>query len=131
MYYHDAVGIAAPQVGEHVRLFVLDAAKFGRSRMSSALVFINPEIIATSEEKERRREGCLSFPGHFVHLKRARWVTVRFLDQDGDTKELCTEGDALLSQAVQHEYDHLFGRLMVEHLDQKTRRKLEQSLERR
>jgi peptide deformylase len=129
MYYHRAVGIAAPQIGEHARVFVLDASMFGGRRTSNALVFVNPEIVASSEELERRREGCLSFPGRAIHVKRPRWVTLRFLDQDGVEQELCTQGDDLLSQAVQHEHDHLVGTLMIDLLDQKARRKLEREMQ--
>lgn len=131
MYFHRAVGIAAPQIGAHLRVFVLDASMVGeRKHHADALVFVNPEIVQTSEEMARRREGCLSFPGRVVHVKRPQWATIRFLDQDGVGQELCTKGDDLLSQAVLHEYDHLEGRLMPDLLDHKARRKLEREMQR-
>jgi peptide deformylase len=123
MYLHDAVGLAAPQVGEPVRIFVLDGAYFLRPG-SDAIVVINPEIVASSPERMRRREGCLSFPGQFVHIRRPAWLVVRCLDAEGRPLEIDTSGDDLLSVAMLHEIDHLDGLLMPDRADERTRKKI-------
>jgi len=127
LYWHRAVGLAAPQVGVPVRLFVLDPAYFVGDMAVPAMVFVNPEIISASDERVRRREGCLSFPGQFLHVTRPRWVVVRALDAAGRPVELSTEGNDLLSQAVQHETDHLDGVLFADRIDERQRRRMARS----
>lgn len=124
LYWHRAVGLAAPQVGAPVRLFVLDAGCFVGDPAAPAMVFVNPEIVSASDERARRREGCLSFPGQFLHVTRPRWVVVRALDGEGRPVEMSTEGSDLLSQAVQHELDHLDGVLLVDRIDERQRRRM-------
>lgn len=111
MYAAPGVGLAATQIGEAVRLFLIDIAS--EDEPSDLRVFINPEIV----EKVGTQifdEGCLSFPGVSEEIKRAERVKVRAQDKTGQTFEL--EADGLLAVAIQHEYDHLEGVLMIDHV---------------
>ena len=109
MYAAPGIGLAATQVNVHERVIVIDI-----SETHDALqVFINPEIIAHSGQKESE-EGCLSVPGVFDKVTRAERVTVRALDRDGKPFEL--EADGLLAVCIQHEMDHLMGKVFVDYL---------------
>lgn len=109
MYEEPGIGLAASQVDVHQRFMVIDVSE-DRSR---PLVFINPEI--THREGEQvYQEGCLSVPGIFADVTRANAITVRALDRQGEPFELSTDG--LLSVCVQHEMDHLVGKLFVDYL---------------
>ena len=111
MYAAPGVGLAAPQVGESLRLFIVDIA--GEGEPSDLHVFINPEIVQT-EGKQLWREGCLSFPEVAEDIERAAEVTVKALDENGQPFELSAEG--LLAVAIQHENDHLDGVLLLDRL---------------
>ncbi len=111
MYAAPGVGLAAPQVGESHRLFVIDVATEDES--SNLLVFINPELV-NLEGEQIWCEGCLSFPEISEDIKRAETVTVRALNEKGEPFELTADG--LLAVAIQHENDHLDGILMIDHL---------------
>jgi peptide deformylase len=111
MYAAPGVGLAATQIGEPWQIFVVDCAAEGEP--SDLRVFVNPEIQAT-EGKLTWEEGCLSFPGAREEVERACKVRVRAQDRDGKWFELETEG--LLAIAIQHEYDHLQGVLMIDRL---------------
>ena len=111
MYAAPGVGLAAPQVGESLRLFIVDVA--GDDEPSDLHVFINPEI-AAKEGTQVWHEGCLSFPGITEDIERAEKVTVRALDVQGTPFELTADG--LLAVAIQHELDHLNGVLMLDHV---------------
>ena len=111
MYAAPGVGLAATQIGEAVQLFVIDTAEEGAP--SDFRVFINPEILE-SEGDITWNEGCLSFPGVNEEIERAAKVRVRAMDRNGKTFELEAEG--LLAVAIQHEYDHLQGVLMIDHM---------------
>ncbi|HEY6458653.1 MAG TPA: peptide deformylase [Polyangiaceae bacterium] len=111
MYAAPGVGLAATQVGELWQIFVVDCAAEGEP--SDLRVFVNPEILAT-EGSTTFDEGCLSFPGAREEVQRAEKVRVRAQDRDGKWFEL--EADGLLAIAVQHEYDHLQGVLMIDRL---------------
>ena len=110
MYAADGVGLAATQVDVHRRVIVMDTSEQRRS----PLVLINPEIIARSEEKALAEEGCLSVPQVYDRVERHARVTVRALGRDGAPFELEAEG--LTAVCVQHEMDHLLGRVFVEYL---------------
>jgi peptide deformylase len=112
MYAAEGAGLAAIQVGSPLRLFIIDAGVAGREPTDPPLVFINPEIVAISDESQTGDEGCLSFPGIFVPVKRGMRATVKALDVDG--KEFTVEGMALYGRALQHESDHLTGRLLID-----------------
>jgi peptide deformylase len=127
MYAAPGVGLAAPQIGISKRLFIVDVAT-GDDEPSDLRVFINPEIIAT-EGDTTFNEGCLSFPGIQEEVDRAAKVTVRALDQLGKPFELEAEG--LLAIAIQHENDHLNGKLMIDHLSILRRRLVHRAMTKR
>ena len=110
MYEADGVGLAATQVDVHIRLVVMDTSE---SR-DQPRVLINPEIIAHSDELRRAEEGCLSVPTIYDEVERPARVTVRALDRDGQPFEF--DADGLESRCVQHEMDHLLGKVFVEYL---------------
>lgn len=126
MYAAPGVGLAATQIGEAVRIFVIDTA--GDDEPSNLRVFINPQIVSKQGELVWE-EGCLSFPGVMEEIERAAQVRVKALDQNGQPFELEAEG--LLAVAIQHENDHLDGTLMIDKMgalkkrivDRKMRRK--------
>ena len=112
MYAAPGVGLAATQLGIAKQVFLIDIAT-GDDEPSDLRVFINPEILEASGEV-CWEEGCLSFPGVHEEIDRAERVKVRARDRDGKVFEL--EADGLLAVAIQHENDHLEGKLMVDHL---------------
>lgn len=110
MYGADGVGLAATQVDVHERVIVMDTSE-PRDR---PVVLINPEIVARSEELKVSEEGCLSVPQIYDKVERHARVSVRALGRDGQPFELDAEG--LASVCVQHEMDHLLGKVFVEYL---------------
>ena len=110
MYSADGVGLAATQVDVHERVIVIDTSE-GRN---DPHVLINPELIARSEEMSLSDEGCLSVPAIYDKVPRHARVSVRALNRDGQSYEFEAEG--LLSVCVQHEMDHLIGKVFVEYL---------------
>ena len=112
MYAADGVGLAATQVDVHERVIVMDTS----DARDDPRVLINPELVAKSEEMTFADEGCLSVPLVYDKVKRHARVTVRALDRDGKTQEF--EADGLLAICVQHEMDHLMGKVFVEYLSQ-------------
>jgi peptide deformylase len=109
MYDAPGIGLAASQVDVHRRLLVLDVSE----DKSRPMVFINPEIL---EQRGRQtcQEGCLSVPGIYADVDRAEWIRVRALDRDGQPFEI--EADGLLAVCIQHEMDHLAGKVFVDYL---------------
>lgn len=120
MYKAQGIGLAAPQVGVSFRLFILD---LGEKKM----VFINPKII-DKDGKETFEEGCLSFPGLREKVQRSRRVIATAIGLDGKEFEVTAEG--LFARAIQHEYDHLEGVLMVDRISKARRIQLKRDLER-
>jgi peptide deformylase len=123
MYAAPGVGLAATQVGEPWQIFVVDCAAEGEP--SELRIFVNPEILST-EGKTASDEGCLSFPGAREDIERAEQVRVRAQDREGRMFELEAEG--LLAIAIQHEYDHLQGVLMIDRLGPLKRRLLHRKM---
>lgn len=115
MYAHDGVGLAAPQIGVHLRLVVIDIHSADAERPSGEepLILINPEFLV-KEGKMSWDEGCLSVPGEYGPVSRASKVKVRYLDLDGN--EQFIEAEGLKAVALQHECDHLEGKIFVEYL---------------
>jgi peptide deformylase len=109
MYGAPGIGLAATQVDRHIQLIVIDVTK----EQNNLQVFINPKIIETSGTKEYE-EGCLSVPGVYDMVTRAEKVTVEALDANGKTFTVKAEG--LLAVCIQHEMDHLLGKVFVEYL---------------
>lgn len=126
MYAAPGVGLAATQIGEPHRIFIIDIA--AENEPSDLRVFVNPEIV-TRVGDTVGPEGCLSFPGVTEDIKRAARVRVRALDVNGKPFELEAEG--LLAVAVQHESDHLDGVLMVDHMGMLKRRMVQRKLQKR
>jgi peptide deformylase len=112
MYALNGAGIAAIQVGRLERIFLIDGRVAGGDENSPPVVCINPEIVESGKGLAIAEEGCLSFPGVFVEVKRPRWVKVRATNLAGESFEI--DGDGLLGRALQHELDHLTGRLLVD-----------------
>lgn len=112
MYASDGIGLAAPQVGEAVRVIVADCAAEGEPRRPLKLA--NPEIIWRSPESRSYSEGCLSLPDQFADVVRPERVRIRYLDSENEIRE--TEFDSLTATCLQHEMDHLEGILFVDYL---------------
>ena len=112
MYEAPGIGLAAIQVGVPRRLLVIDLAKEGEE--PAPLVFINPKVIRSSDERSTYEEGCLSIPDYYAEVERPATITVTSLDRTG--KEVTTEADGLLATCLQHEIDHLDGVLFIDHI---------------
>ncbi|MDR1650584.1 MAG: peptide deformylase [Synergistaceae bacterium] len=121
MYLAKGVGLAAPQVGIPLRMFVAD---WNGDRH----VIINPEIYS-SEGAERSDEGCLSFPGIYEDVTRPEKISIRYRDENGDHHDAAAEG--FLARVFAHETDHLNGRLMIDHLSALKRTYLRKKLEKK
>lgn len=115
MYEHQGIGLAANQVALPFRFFVLNVSG-DATRRDEELVLINPEIVKRHSSVEEE-EGCLSFPGLYAPVRRARKIKVRAFDLNAQPIEL--DADDLLSRAIQHETDHLSGRLFIDLLDKR------------
>jgi peptide deformylase len=111
MYKAPGIGLAAPQVGKLLRVIVIDIAP---DKIPAPLALINPEVVAVSDEKVAREEGCLSLPEQYAEITRPAWVKVKYQDEAGARHEI--EGDGLLAACLQHEIDHLNGVLFVDYL---------------
>jgi len=122
MYEAPGIGLAATQVNVQKRLLVIDVSE----DRSEPRVFINPEILEQSGE-EVMEEGCLSVPGIFAEVKRASEIKVRALNEKGESFELETDG--LLAVCIQHEIDHLNGKLFVDYLSELKRKMVRKRLE--
>ena len=121
MYAAPGIGLAATQVDVHQRILVLDVS----DDQSSPMCFINPEIVS-HDGLEVTDEGCLSVPGVYEGVERAAQIRVRALDQQGNPFELDAEG--LLAVCIQHEMDHLEGKLFVDYLSELKRQRLKKKL---
>ena len=112
MYAAPGIGLAAVQVGVLKRLIVIDISKDKEKK--NPLFLVNPEITFKSKKTSTYEEGCLSLPGHFAEIERPSECQVKFIDYNGQDKELRAEG--LLSTCIQHEVDHLNGVLFIDYL---------------
>ena len=112
MYAAPGIGLAAIQIGVSKRVVTMDLAK--KDEPKQPQVFINPEVVWTSEEKATYEEGCLSIPEYYEDVERPASVRARFVDRQGRQQEILAEG--LLSTALQHEIDHLNGVLFIDHI---------------
>lgn len=126
MYAAPGVGLAATQIGEAHRIFIVDIA--ADDEPSNLMVFINPEIVST-DGSQTGSEGCLSFPGVTEDVKRAANLSVRAMDRNGKPFEL--EADGLLAVAVQHELDHLDGVLMIDRVGMLKKRIIQRKMQKR
>jgi peptide deformylase len=122
MYESKGIGLAATQVNHHERLIVMDVSEDA----SNPLVLINPKIVYQSEERHRGEEGCLSVPGFYEGVERAHEIRVEFLNEHGEKQSL--QAQDLLSVCVQHEMDHLEGKVFVEYLSNLKRDRIKTKL---
>ena len=118
MYAAPGVGLAATQVDFHQRIIVIDVS----DARDALRVFINPEIVASANEQAENEEGCLSVPGYYDRVTRPATVTVRALDAEGRPFELAADG--VLAVCIQHEMDHLVGKVFVDRLSALKRARL-------
>lgn len=123
MYDAPGIGLAATQVNVHKRLVVMDLSE----DKNEPLVFINPEFEPLTDEVEQYQEGCLSVPGFYENVDRPQKVKIKALDRDGQPFELLAEG--LLAVCIQHECDHLNGKLFVDYLSTLKRDRIKKKLE--
>lgn len=123
MYQEEGIGLAATQVNVHKRLLVLDVS----GEKDSPQVFINPEFDVIEEELQDYQEGCLSVPGFFEEVSRPRAIRVRARDSQGESFEL--EARGILAVCIQHEIDHLDGKLFVDYLSPLKRQRIRGKLE--
>jgi len=112
MYAENGLGMAALQLGDPRRMFVVEPKLAGRAETEPPLCFINPEVLEVSDEQQDSEEGCLSFPDIYVKVKRPMRTRVRATGIDGAPFEL--DGEALLARCLLHENDHLTGKLLVD-----------------
>ena len=112
MYSAPGIGLAAVQIGILKRLIVIDISK--ENEKKNPLFLINPEIISKSKNTSIYEEGCLSLPGHFAEIERPAECQIKYIGYDGKKKEMKANG--LLSTCIQHELDHLDGKLFIDYL---------------
>ncbi|MBU3562824.1 peptide deformylase [Polynucleobacter sp. Tro8-14-1] len=125
MYEAPGVGLAATQVDIHERIVVIDVS----DEQNELMVFINPEIVWASSETKSWREGCLSVPEFYDEVERPSEIRVKAVDIDG--KEFEIEADGLLAVCLQHELDHLQGKVFVEYLSILKRTRISQKMKKR
>ena len=123
MYEAPGIGLAASQVDVHQRFMVIDVSE----DKSGPQVFINPEFEALTEQMDQYQEGCLSVPGFYENVDRPQKVRIKALDRDGKPFEMIADG--LLAVCIQHECDHLNGKLFVDYLSQLKRDRIKKKLE--
>lgn len=112
MYDAPGIGLAAIQVGEPIRMLVIDLAKEGEE--PAPRIVINPEIVTSSDDRAIYEEGCLSIPDYYAEVERPATVRVKYLDEHGKQQEV--EADGLLATCLQHEIDHLNGVLFIDYI---------------
>ena len=122
MYDAQGIGLAATQIDVHERVVVIDVSE----ERDQPMVLINPEILWASDEKQVNDEGCLSVPGIYDGVERSSAVKVRALDGNGQSREIDAEG--LLAVCVQHEMDHLLGKVFIEYLSPLKRNRIKTKL---
>ena len=110
MYNARGIGLAAPQIGQSLRIIIVDVSE----ERDQPLKMVNPTIIATSNEMRSFEEGCLSFPGQYSEVKRPETITITYLDPSGTVQKI--EADGMCATCIQHEIDHLDGINFVDHI---------------
>ena len=122
MYEEKGIGLAATQVNIHKRIIVIDVSE----NKDKKIFLINPEIISLSDDIDTMEEGCLSVPGFYETVSRPKTVKVSSLNYDG--KQIEIEANGLLSTCIQHEIDHLNGKLFVDHISSLKRTRIEKKI---
>jgi peptide deformylase len=128
MYSKNGAGLAAIQVGSNKRIFIVEASVAGGDENDHPVVFINPTVEWLSDETETSDEGCLSFPGIYVPIKRSLRARVRATGLDGN--EFVAEGEGLYARAMQHENDHLINKLLIDYVGPIKRQMIKRKMER-
>jgi len=132
MYAERGLGIAALQLGDARRVFIVEPELAGLAKEAPPVVFINPEVLLESPEQQKSDEGCLSFPNIYVQVERPMRTRLKAQDLDGNWFEI--EGEGLMARCLLHEHDHLTGRLLVDFVGplkrQMIKRKLQKGAER-
>ena len=129
MYAENGLGIAAIQIGDPSKMFLVEPRLAGKTEHDLPVAFINPEVVWASDESDKSDEGCLSFPGVFVQVDRPRKARVRAMGIDGEIFEL--EGEGLLARCLLHENDHLTGKLLVDYVGPLKRQMIKRKLAKR
>ncbi len=129
MAAEDGLGLAAPQIGDHRRVFVVAPTMIGWATGAPPAAFVNPEVVAVSGELESSVEGCLSFPGVGLKIERPRRVSMRAQDLNAAWFEV--EASGLGARCLLHEYDHLNGRLMIDYVGAFKRDQIRRKLSRK
>jgi peptide deformylase len=122
MYHAEGIGLAATQVDVHERVIVIDVSE----ERNAPRILINPVQLWKSDERERSDEGCLSVPGIYDTVERAAQVRVQALDENGNSREI--QADGLLAVCIQHEMDHLMGKVFVDYLSPLKRSRIKAKL---
>lgn len=122
MYDAQGIGLAATQIDVHERVIVIDVSE----KRNEPMALINPEILWASEDKQLGEEGCLSVPGIYDGVERSIAVKVKALDENGNSREIDAEG--MLAICIQHEMDHLLGKVFVEYLSPLKRNRIKTKL---
>jgi peptide deformylase len=112
MYDAPGIGLAAIQIGVPRRMLVIDVSREGEEK--APLVFVNPQIVSSSDDRSVYEEGCLSIPDYYAEVERPASVTVSYIDREG--REQTVTADGLLATCLQHEIDHLNGVLFIDHI---------------
>jgi peptide deformylase len=112
MYAEQGLGMAAPQIGDSRKMFIVEPKLAGLGETELPLCLMNAEVVETSDDVQDSEEGCLSFPDIYIKVKRPMRCKVRFMGLDGATHEI--DGEALLARCLLHENDHLTGKLLVD-----------------
>ncbi len=128
MYAENGLGIAALQLGDPRRMFIVEPKLAGRPETELPVAFINPEVLEMSDEIQDSEEGCLSFPEIYIKVKRPLRTKVRAMGLDGAIFEI--EGEGLLARCLLHEHDHLTGKLLVDFVGPLKRQMIKKKLQR-
>lgn len=113
MFAENGLGIAAIQIGDNTRMFLVEAELAGKTKADDPVAFINPEVLWVSDETEEVEEGCLSFPQIYIKIERPLKARVRAMDLQGNLFEI--EGEGLLARCMLHENDHLTGKTLADY----------------
>ena len=124
MHAAEGIGLAAPQIGESIRLFIIDIAPIDENE--GKRVYVNPQIIGFGDEEDEYEEGCLSLPTIHEPIVRPTSIQIKYQTMDGDPVE--EEVSGFLARVIQPEYDHLEGKLLIDHLSTLKRKLLKKTL---
>ena len=127
MYAENGLGMAAPQIGDHRKMFIVEPKLAGRAETDLPVCLMNPEVIETSDEMQDSEEGCLSFPDIYIKVKRPMRCKVRAMGLDDQLFEI--EGEALMARCLLHENDHLTGKLLVDFVGPLKRQMIKKKLQ--